>query len=160
LKEDRLMRYVFAAAAVALIAYPAFADDDWFPPVSDATVEAECGACHLAFSPAMLPERSWHAIMSGLNDHFGEDASLDGATAAHIETYLVANAADADSRYEEVLRRLDPAAVPLRISELPWWIREHEEEVGPGAFDDPDVGSKANCVACHRDAARGSYEDD
>jgi hypothetical protein len=79
---------------------------------------------------------------------------------AHIEAYLVAHAADSDTRYREVLRGLDPTAVPLRISELPWWIREHEDEVRPGAFDDPKVGSKANCVACHKNAARGSYEDE
>lgn len=138
---------------------PALADDDWFPPVADAIVEAECGACHLAFSPAMLPVRSWQAIMSGLADHFGEDASLDAESVSHIENYLGAHAADSSSRYREVLRGLSSADAPLRISDLPWWIREHDE-VRPTAFDDPKVGSKANCVACHRGAASGWYEDD
>jgi len=39
-------------------------------------------------------------------------------------------------------------------------VREHRGEVRPGAFEDPRVKSKANCVACHRGAEMGSYDDD
>ena len=74
--------------------------------------------------------------------------------------YLVANAADAGGRSSQILRGLSPKDAPLRISELPWWIDEHEGEVRPGAYDDPRVRSKANCAACHRGAERGYYEDD
>jgi len=155
------MRTALIATALVALAAPALADDDeWFPPVNDATVQEECGACHMAFSPAMLPARSWRAMMGDLSNHFGEDAWLPAETAKQIEDYLVANAADSGRRYREVLRGLAADATPLRISATPWWIDEHEGEVRPGAFDDPDVGSKANCVACHRDAERGYYEDD
>jgi hypothetical protein len=145
-----------------LVGWDANADDDeeYVPPVRDEIVQAECSACHMAYPPSLLPARSWQAIMSGLGDHFGENASLDEATGKHITDYLVANAADAKGRRPGVLRGLGADETPLRISDTPWWIREHRGEVGPGAFEDPRVGSKANCGACHQDAARGIFEDD
>lgn len=131
-----------------------------FPPNSGNIVQKECSACHMAYPAGFLPARSWEAIMAGLKDHFGENATLDEATAKSITDFLTANAADADGRYSRVLRGLGPDDVPLRISETPWWKRRHEGEVRPSAFNDPRVGSKANCVACHRDADQGYYEDD
>ncbi len=81
------------------------------------------------------------------------------AAAATLTTAFVASPADAGGRAGEVLYRLSPDAVPLRISDTPWWQGEHDE-VRAGAYEDSRVGSKANCVACHAAAARGSYEDD
>ena len=60
-----------------------------------ATTLKECGACHMAFPPQLLPARSWKAIMLGLSDHFGENAELAEPTRAEITAYLVAHAADA-----------------------------------------------------------------
>jgi Dihaem cytochrome c len=131
-----------------------------FPPPRDGVAMKECSACHMAFPPAMLPARSWHKLMAGLDNHFGENASLDPATAQHINDFLVANAADAGGRESRLLRGLDQADTPLRISEMPWWVRAHNGEVRPSAFKDPRVGSKANCTACHRGAAKGYYGDD
>ena len=155
-----LHRTLTVAFALALAGTTnAHADDDWFPPVTDPTVEAECGACHMAFQPSMLPARSWRAVMAGLDDHFGENAVLDAATASLIEDRLVAGAADAGGRSSEVVYGLPADAVPLRISDTPWWRGEHDE-IRASAYDRPRVGSKANCVACHAAAARGIYEDD
>jgi hypothetical protein len=123
-------------------------------------VQVECGACHIAFPPALLPARSWRTLMGGLDSHFGENAGLDDATASRITDYLVANAADAGGRTRWVLRGVKAGETPLRITEMPWWIREHRGEVRPDAFKDPRVGSKANCVACHRGAAKGYFDDD
>lgn len=145
-----------------LVGSRASADDEeeHFPPVRDATVQTECSACHIAYPAGLLPAGSWRALMAGLEDHFGENASLDEATAKHITDYLVANAADAGGERSGVLRGIPPGQTPLRISDTPWWIGEHRGEVRPGAFEDPRVGSKANCVACHRSAAQGVFEDD
>ncbi|MEJ2623489.1 MAG: diheme cytochrome c [Pseudolabrys sp.] len=129
-------------------------------PVTDKTVQAECGACHMAFPPGLLPARSWRAIMGKLDDHFGENAALDDETAKRITDYLVANAADSGNGNRRVLRGVRTNDTPLRITELPWWVREHSREVRPGAFKDPRVKSKANCGACHRGAAGGYFEDD
>jgi hypothetical protein len=150
----------FAAVIVAALAAPALADDDErIPPVTDPATRVECSACHMAFSAALLPARSWTAIMAGLDDHFGENASLSGETAAAIGAWLGANAADAGSRRPRVLRGLSPSETPVRISETPWWVRKHDE-VPARAWADPKIGSRANCVACHRGAESGVFEDD
>lgn len=145
----------------ALAAPPAArAEGERFAPVADPVVAKECAACHMAFPAGMLPARSWRAVTANLKDHFGEDASLDPKTTAHVTDWLVAHAADAGSAKSKALRGLAADAVPLRISETPWWKRAHDREVSPKAFANPKVGSKANCVACHAGATKGVYEDD
>lgn len=136
-------------------------DDDYFPPVRDKATLAECGSCHLAFPPSMLPAASWKRMMRGLDDHFGDDASLDADTVAAITRYLVRNAGDARGarRDGKLLRGLDPDAAPLRITELPKWRREHRK-VPRSDWASKEVGSKANCTACHVDAELGYFEDD
>jgi len=61
----------------------------------DAAWAEECGACHVAYPPQLLPAASWTRIMDGLADHFGENAELPADTANRIRAYLVAHAADA-----------------------------------------------------------------
>ena len=41
----------------------------------------------------------------------------------------------------------------------PWAVREHDE-VPRSEWTRKDVGSKANCTACHIDAEKGYFEDD
>lgn len=149
-----------AAAAIVLPAAGVRAEGDFFAPVAEPTTLKECSACHMAYPAGLLPARSWWAVMGGLNDHFGENASLDAKMTATITDYLVANAADAKTNRSKVTRGLDAAVTPLRISDLPWWHREHDGEVGPKAFANPKVGSRANCGACHAGAAKGYFEDD
>jgi len=128
--------------------------------VKDAIVIEECGACHMTFQPEMLPQRSWNAIMIDLENHFGEDASLSTQKNQYITAYLVANAADQQWSGSKLLRGLSKSTTPLRISELPYWIKEHREEVSNREWNNPKVGSKANCLACHQQADRGYYDDD
>jgi len=150
-----------AGAALALTAACATVRaDEKYPPMSEPLAQAECSACHMAFSAAFLPARSWRAVMAGLDDHFGENAALDPAAAQQITAYLEANAADT-TRRAKFMRNLDVSQTPLRTTETPYWLRKHRPgEVSPRAFLDPKVGSRANCVACHRDADRGNYDDD
>ena len=132
----------------------------FYAPVADAVVKEECGGCHLAFAPSMLPARSWTRMMADLKNHFGDDASVDSATAKKITAYLTANAADqAGSRYgNKLLRDVSVAQAPLRITELPRWVKEHRE-VRASEWKQSAVRSKANCTACHTGAERGYYED-
>lgn len=120
--------------------------------------QAECGACHMAYPAAFLPQRSWQRIMSTLDSHFGEDASLDDQSRAEIEAYLVKNAADGGLWSSRALRGVPDSETPLRISELPWFVREHDREVSSRAK--ARAGSMSNCTACHRAAGRGSFDDD
>jgi len=101
----------------------------FYAPVADAVVKEECGGCHLAFAPSMLPARSWTRMMADLKNHFGDDASVDPATAKKITNYLTANAADqVGTRYgNKLLRDVAPGQAPLRITELPRWVKEHRE---------------------------------
>ena len=132
----------------------------FFPPVADVQVKEECGSCHLAFPPSMLPARSWQRMMGGLKNHFGDDASLEPELATKITDYLVANAADnaGQRRGEKLIRGVDANSAPLRITELPKWVREHRK-VPDWEWRHKDVRTRANCVACHADAERGYYDD-
>src|SRR4051812_22331997 len=67
--------------------------------IARAAWKKECGACHMAFQPELLPARSWTALMAGLDNHFGENASLDAATSQAILAYLQAHAADVGGGY-------------------------------------------------------------
>ena len=133
----------------------------YYAPVTDTVVQEECGACHMAYAPAMLPARSWQRMMAGLDQHFGDNASLDAATAARVGNYLATHAADAPGqphRGAKLVRGLPGSAAPLRISELPGWVNQHRK-VSAREWADPAVRSKANCSACHTAAPRGYYED-
>lgn len=52
----------------------------------------ECAACHMAFPPGLLPEASWRRILSGLDRHYGSDASMAPAQVQQIGAWVQANA--------------------------------------------------------------------
>jgi len=155
-----IRKTIFTAAALLLASTTVTFADERYRPIQDETTKRECGDCHMAFQADMLPQRSWAKIMDTLNDHFGEDASLDEKTARHIKEYLVEHAADAGWWSGKFLRGIRDDQMPLRITQTPYWLREHNKEVPVWAWSDPQVKSKANCKACHRDADRGYYDDD
>lgn len=122
----------------------------------------ECGGCHLAYPPRLLPGVSWQANMRGLNDHFGENAELDAETATQILQYLNDNSADqrsqrAKARMDKQLQKL--GHVPLRITELPWFERQHDEIPRRMTLDNPKLGSFSRCDACHQEADRGKFNE-
>ena len=86
--------------------------DDLMPRLTHQAWQQECASCHLAYSPALLPRASWRRMMGGLEQHFGENASLDPATQADILRFLEANAADSGrSRMgDKVMQRMDTNA--------------------------------------------------
>ena len=146
-----MMRAILAVfGAMALAATVATADEfERVPPVTNQAVLKECGACHLAYQPRLLPADSWRRLFDRLDDHFGEDASLDDTIRAEILAYYVAGAA----------RQVPAEGAPLRITELSWWTRAHR----PGEVREADWARakfKGNCTACHRRAEQGIYEDD
>lgn len=132
----------------------------YYAPVTDPVVKEECGSCHLAFAPSMLPASSWKRMMADLKNHFGDDASVDAKLTARITDYLVANAADTGGyRYSQELQRgVSANNAPLRITELPKWVKEHRK-VPDWEWRHKDVRTRANCTACHIDAERGTYDE-
>ena len=125
--------------------------------VKDELTKKECSACHMAFPAGFLPARSWEALMGDLGKHFGEDATLAPEDIATIKAYLVANAADASGKMRGLARGIAADQTPLRISELPRFQSEH------GTFSAKTlkrIGRASNCVACHRGAEQGNFDDD
>ncbi|KAA5609901.1 cytochrome C [Rhodovastum atsumiense] len=139
---------LLAMLLATLWALPAAADHDYLGPVTHAPTRKECGTCHMAFQPGLLPAASWQRVMAGLDRHFGEDASLPAPVAADIERYLVTHAGG---------RRVD--ASRDRITEQPWFQRKHRR-ITPATLARPDIRTASNCTACHPDAERGLYDDD
>ena len=122
----------------------------------DATYVAECGACHMAYHPSLLPAGSWRAMMATLDDHFGENASLDDTTAAGIAAWLAAHAAEtADTKPAHRLSRTAPDA-PFTLTETPFWTRVHGD-LPEALFQRPAIGRRTNCAACHKDAQTGLF---
>lgn len=120
--------------------------------------EAECGSCHLAFHPSLLPARSWERMLTEQDRHFGEDLFLDPETVATLRDYARANAADRGAT-ETAVRIADavPAGeAPQRIVELPFWEARHE---GLTPEDLQAAGGKLGCGKCHGDAAGGAFDD-
>lgn len=127
--------------------------------VNNPVYEKECGSCHMAYSPGLLPARSWTALMGKLDDHFGDNAELDKETQTAILSYLTANSADRSGyrRSERLMRSLDADATPLRISEVPYIKREHRELPANVFNTHPDLKGLSQCNACHTRAAKGSF---
>ena len=120
----------------------------------------ECGACHLAFHPSLLPARSWKAMMEGQASHFGEDLFLEQDDVNEIETFLVENAAEQGLTEAawKINRSIPQTETLLRITEAPYWIKKHQE-ISDAVWEHPNVNGKINCAACHIDAEAGTFED-
>ena len=121
----------------------------------------ECGACHFAYPPQFLPARSWRKLMDGLADHFGENAELDPAVREQLTAYVSANAAETSNAMvsRKLMRGVEADAEPLRISELPYFVKEHREIPARMIADNPEVKSLSHCAKCHQDAAQGNFDE-
>ena len=130
--------------------------------VSNKLYAAECSACHFAYQPGFLPERSWVKIMGSLGDHFGENAKLDEASRSAIENYLRGHAADQlPNRFSRsILRSINTNDTPLRISDTAYFMGKHDEVPARMVRDNTKVRSFANCATCHSGAEKGSFDED
>lgn len=124
-------------------------DDERMPTARNALWQTECGACHVAYPPRLLPAESWRTLMSGLERHFGSDASLPPAARQEIGAFLEKNAGS---------NRQAAGQPILRITETRWFKREHDE-VPDRTWKNPKVKSPANCAACHTQAESGNYSE-
>lgn len=121
--------------------------------------KAECTSCHMAYPPGLLPERSWTKMMNTLDNHFGEDASLDEATKKEVLDYLVRYSSDhAYSRRGTKILATIGKSTPLRVTETNYFIRKHDE-IAESVYKRKAIGSKANCIACHKGAEAGNFEE-
>ncbi|WP_435626823.1 diheme cytochrome c [Candidatus Ferrigenium straubiae] len=115
------------------------ANDNW---------KTECGSCHIAFEPGLLPTESWRKIMGSLDKHFGADATVPEQINAEISAFLANNS---NNHWTE-------GTTPLRITETDWFKRRHGVRKIPArAWEDPEVKSRANCAACHLQMERSHF---
>ena len=120
------------------------------PAKLNATWAKECSACHIAYAPGLLPAASWRKVMSGLEKHFGTDATLTAPETKEITDFLVANAS---SRWTAV-------TAPLRITETQWFKNKHNaKEVPAAVWARASVKSAANCQACHAGADKADFNE-
>lgn len=122
---------------------------------------AECSTCHIAYPAGFLPARSWKKLMGNLANHFGDNAELSAADQQQITNYLLANAGEktGDRHAARFSASAPSGETPLRITELPYFKREHREIPQRYIKDNAQVGSLSNCAACHTKAEQGSFRE-
>ncbi len=121
----------------------------------------ECGDCHMVYPPFLLPKKSWVAMMKNLDNHFGEDASLDKATNLSILAFLTKNSAE-NSTQESAFKILKSLKgdnnTTIAVTKTPFWKGRHRQ-IKNDVFKSSKVKSKANCKACHKGVENGLIED-
>lgn len=147
-----LMRHAALAwTAWMAIAAPSHADGPLMPRTVPPSYLQECGACHTAYPPGMLPAASWRRIMDGLADHYGSDASLTPTEAAPITAWL--------QQYAGTWRRVSRDAPPQdRITRSEGFLRKHRK-IDVAVWSLPSVRSPAQCAACHTRADEGRFSE-
>jgi len=132
-----------AAIALVLAAMPAVAHDDlWAVPENNASWRSECGSCHMAFPPAMLPVEDWQLIMRRLDRHYGAEASLDESVRKEILAFLERNGSEA--------MFADTGDELPRLTSASWFERKHQGAIR--LWRKGRVKSLSDCQACHREA--------
>ncbi len=132
-------------------------------PVDNKQYKEECGSCHFAYQPGLLPSQSWEKLLTAqaLHNHFGEVADLDKDTLEAIRAYALENAAD--KSYYKIARKISAATkgeAPLRITEVRYIKRKHHEIPENMVKGNKDVKSLSYCDSCHRKANDGIFKED
>jgi len=133
-------------------------------PVTNSAYAEECGSCHFAYPPGLLPEGSWNKLLdpAALQDHFGENAELDEDVLKTIQDYAKANSAEKSwyKRSRKIALATEGIEPPLRITETRYIKRKHHEIPKKMITENPDVKSQSNCTACHTQAEKGIFNSD
>ena len=129
--------------------------------VTNDRYRTECGGCHLAYPPGLMPAAAWGQVMGSLNNHFGDDASLAPAVVDELLAYLQGNAPDGKGRGRSsaFTAPLVKGGEPPRITETTYFQRKHDEVPARYVKGNPKVGSFSNCAACHPGADKGNFDE-
>jgi hypothetical protein len=150
---------MFGALTVTLAGAPLVAQgDERIMPVTDPLTLKECGECHMAFPPSLLSAGSWEVIMANLDKHYGENASLPEKDTAAITAYLTASAGRWGSPGVSGSRDGTEVSLP-RFTESRHFAHEHKRYT-PDRLARKGIKSILDCVACHRGAEQGYFDDD
>jgi hypothetical protein len=92
--------------------------------------------------------------------HPGGTLSLDEKRKAEVKYYLIQNSAEnSHSKLSKKIMDSIGSDAPVRISEIPY-IKHKHREIKQEVFARKAIGSRANCIACHKSAETGLYDDD
>lgn len=132
-----------------------------FAPVTNRQYQTECGSCHFAFQPGLLPQRSWEKIMNELDNHFGDNAELDTQQQQNILHYLTTYSADHSHylRSQHLAASIGPDETPTRFTDTLYFKRKHHQIPEKQIRGEQGNGRISNCNACHQHAARGLYNE-
>ncbi len=163
---DTLTNKLYLRIPIALFTLlfftPLFADDNsLIPSVNYPLYLNECGDCHLAYQPLFLPQAAWQRIMTTLDNHFGDNAELEEETVRNLTAYLLVHSAEHSSQKlaTKLLKSTENQLI-IRITELPYFKKEHDEIPARLVTDNPQVKSFSHCDKCHTKASFGNYEED
>ncbi len=170
LKKFKIIALLISVTLLAPTAFAAESTSEWLvsfermkgvKPVTDKKYAKECGECHVAYQPGLLPSASWEKLLNAtaLKNHFGDNAEMDAATLEHLLEYATDNAAE-KSWYKRSRKIANNNNAPLRITELRYIKRVHEEIPAKMIKENKDVKSLSMCNACHTQAAKGVFDSD
>src|SRR5574344_834705 len=108
--------------------------------------------------PNLLHKKSWELIMGDLENHFGDDASLDEKTNQDILTFLLKNSAETSTNKASwnFLNSIGDKDI-IALSKTTYWERKHKK-IPKEVFKNEKVKSVANCKACHSDSEKELIE--
>ena len=157
-------RQAFAAAALVLalglggaFALTKLPPHGWRPLETPAAYADECGSCHMAYHPSLLPAETWAGIMANLLNHFGEDAVIPNKVkATAIAAWLAANSSESWDTLAANRLRYPDASASRPITGNNWWKRRHRH-IDDTIFHQKNIRSRSNCAACHGDAGEGLF---
>ncbi len=130
-------------------------------PADFAPYQEECGGCHMAYPPGLLPADAWQRVFDNLDDHYGDNAELPPEQARLIRGYVLQHAADSNGplRTRAFAAQAFPASQEVRISGTAYFKHKHNELPARLVEGNPAVGSFSNCQACHTQAEQGSFNE-
>lgn len=130
------------------------------PKVNNDTYQKNCGACHFAYQPGLLPASAWKSLLEKPDAHAGGALSFDDKTMSEIKNYLIQNSAE-NSGWGKSGKILSSTIneTPVKISEISYIKRKHRG-VRDSIFQRTSIGSRGNCIACHKSAESGLYDED
>lgn len=156
---------------IPLLLTVSFANDDNYhgikptkkgvAPVNNPLYLKECGSCHFAYQPGLLPEKGWNRVMNSLENHFDTDATLAQEDFISISNYLNQNSAEKNMEYKRsnrIVNSLINQPVPDSISKTPYMIEKHNK-IKPSLISQKEVKGIFNCMACHTTADKGIYSE-
>lgn len=115
----------------------------------------ECASCHMAYAPWFLPKKSWELMMADLENHFGDDASIDEATNKRILAFLQANSAQNNAnKIAFNILKYAKNDENIAITQNEYWIKKHKK-IKSEIFKNEKIKSKSNCLACHINIDKG-----